>query len=126
VIGFLALLVAVAAPPTAADGNSVAKRLVAAIKSGTEFQGSDFERPLEASDRAALHAFAACRVGNIAYALTADPTEPDTYVENRDWVMVGFGCKGVSDQTPVGITLHLHNGKIGTIETHNADLMRVR
>jgi hypothetical protein len=41
-------------------------------------------------------------------------------------VAVGFHCKGVSQETPVGITLHLKGGKVEQIETHNADLMRTR
>jgi len=123
----LALLLsatAVTAAPAGSDGISMAKRVVAAIKGETPFQDGDFLRPLEASDKAALRRFAPCRVENVAYVLTADPTEPNAYVENHDWVGVSFGCKGVPSETPVGITLHLRSGKIGVIETHNADLMR--
>ena len=113
-----------AAPSDPGLGIKMARRLTAAIKGEADFQDSDFAHPLEAADKAALRQFAQCKVGGITYMLTADPSEPDTYSQNPNEVLVHFGCKGVSEQTPVGVTLHLRGGKIEQVETHNADLMR--
>ena len=120
----LTLALAAASPATGADGMSMAKRLVAAIKGEAEFQNADFARPLEAGDKAALRRFAPCKVAEVTYTLLPDPVEQDTYVQNPNDVLVRLGCRGVSPETPVGISLHLSNGKIDKIETHNADLMR--
>jgi hypothetical protein len=117
-------LAASTATPTGGDGIAMAKRVVAAIKGEAQFQDSDFVRPLAVADKAALQPFAACKVTNIAYALVPDPKERDTYSEDPNFVGVGLDCKGVPAETPVGISLHLKDGKIATIETHNADLMR--
>ena len=125
-IALALLAAAAAAAPAGGDGIAMAKRLVAAIKGEAEFQQADFSRPLGDEDRAALRRFGACRVGSIGYTLTADPTEPNTYVEDHDWVSIAFACKGVPSATPAGISLHLRNGRIGVIETHNADLMRAK
>lgn len=119
----LAILMGSAAP-AGSDGISMAKRVAAAIKGEAEFQDSDFARPLQASDKATLRQFASCKVGNIAYALIRDPKEPDTYSEDPDFIGIALDCKGVSPETPVAVSLHLKDGKIATIETHNADLMR--
>jgi hypothetical protein len=116
---------AVAASP-ADDGIAIAKRLSAAIKGQAEFQNSDFARPLEASDMAALRGFAPCRITNIYHMLKPDPVERDTYVQNPDQVVVMFGCKGVPINSPAALTLHLRNGKVVRVETHSADLMRAR
>jgi len=124
-----AILVGVAGAspaPAGSGGIAMAKRLTAAIKGEAEFHDSDFSRPLEPSDKAALRGFAPCKVENITYTLAADPTEPDTYVRNPNEVLVRFGCKGVSIKTPVGLSLHFRNGRIETVETHNADLIRKR
>ena len=122
----LALLIAGAAAPIAADGISVAKRLVAAIQGKAQFADGDFVRPLEASDKAALRTFASCRVAHVDYMLMPDPTETETYTQNHDEVMVIFNCKGAPVDSPAGLSVYLKSGKIGTIETHNADLMRTR
>ncbi|HKX91963.1 MAG TPA: hypothetical protein VJM15_06010 [Sphingomicrobium sp.] len=122
----LMILLAAAAPPAAVhtDGIAMAKRLTAAIKGEAEYQAGDFARPLEPADKAALHQFARCKVSRITYMLTADPNEPNTYFTNRDEVLVGFNCKGVPSDSPAAISLYLKDGKIATIETHNADLMK--
>ncbi len=111
-------------PGQTGPGIAIAQRLAAAIRGEIPFQDSDFAQPLQASDKAALRQFAACKVGGITNMLTADPDEPDTYSLNPNEVLIHFGCKGVSEQTPVGVTLHLSGGKVEQIETHNADLMR--
>ena len=125
-LAFALLLGLSGAAPATDDGIAMAKRVTAAIKGQAEFQDSDFVRPLEASDKAALRGFAPCKVEEITHTLMADPTERDTYMSNPNEVLVRFGCKGVPSSTPVGITLELRNGRIETVETHNADLMKVR
>ena len=119
-----ALLLGAAGAPPADDAMVVAKRLTTAIQGRAEFQDADFVRPLQASDKAALRRFGPCKVEEIGYTLKADPTERDAYITDRDRVLVRLGCKGVPSSTPVGLQLHLQNGRIGTIETHNADLMK--
>jgi len=126
ILGLAMLAGAAPAAALPADGLAVAKRVVAAIKGGTEFQDADFARALGAEDKAALRRFASCKVAEITYTLMPDPIERDTYIQNRNDVLVRFGCKGVSTSTPVGLSLHLNGGKIETIETHNADLMRIQ
>ena len=110
-------------------GIAIAKRLVAAINGQGEYQDNDFARPLGDDDKAALRQFAACKVTNIDYmenALNPRSRNPTVFVRDFNNVSVLFGCKGVSQDTPVGISLHLQDGKIATIETHNADLMRTK
>ena len=122
----LAIALGAAAPASADPGIAMAQRLTAAIKGEAQFQDGDFARPLEAGDKAALRRFAPCKVERIDYTLKPDPEEADTYVTNRDDVLVTYVCTGVPGSTPVGLSLHLDGGKIGTIETHNADLMRAQ
>ena len=122
-----AILVGVAGPAAASppgDGIAMANRVTAAIKGAADFQDGDFVRPLGAGEKAALRRFAACGVAQTDYTLKADPTEEDAYVRNPDRVLVEFACDGVPRGTPVGISLHLQGGRIVTVETHNADLMR--
>jgi hypothetical protein len=107
-----------------AEGIAIARRLTAAIKGEAAFQESDFAHPLGAADKAALRQFRQCKVGGITYMLTADPEDKDTCSLNPNDVLVQFGCKGVSEQTPVGVMLQLSGRKIEQVETHNADLMR--
>jgi hypothetical protein len=106
-------------------GTAVAERLVAAIKGGAEFQDADFEKRLGEADKAVLRRFATCKVTHIGYAMNFLPKRSDVLVRDFNHVAVGFGCKGVPRDTPVGISLYLRDGKIAKIETHNADLMRV-
>lgn len=108
----------------ARDGLAIGERLVAAIKGKAEFQDSDFEKQLVEADKAALRRLADCNVRTLGHA--AYPTEERNVLErNFDHVVIEFGCSGVSLKTPVGIFLHLHDGKIATLELKNADLMRV-
>ena len=123
----LAALSSVVPPPQSssiAEGHAVAGRLVAAIR-GADFQDQDFARPLKDADKGALRSFAACGLRRITNAGIPQPRGSRAFVPNPNDVVVTFDCKGVSDSTPVGITLHLQNGKVAKIETHNADLMRV-
>ena len=108
-----------------AEGHAIAGRLVAAIRGEADFQDEDFARPLKDADKAALRSFVACGLRRITNAGMPQPRGSRAYVPNPNDVVVTFDCKGVSDSTPVGITLHLQNGKVAKIETHNADLMRV-
>ena len=111
--------------PDPRAGIAVAKRLVAAMKGQAPFEQSDFEAQLRDADKAALRRFGACKVGNIDYAWQAIPQHPNEYLQDFNEVEISFACRGVSQDTPVGISLHLHDGKIQTVETHNADLMKV-
>ena len=125
----LMILLGAATASPVADGNdglAMAQRLTAAIRGEAAFRDSDFATPLEAGDKAALRRFGSCKVAEISYTLLPDPTERDTYVQNPNDVLVRLGCKGVPTTTPVGLSVHLKDGKIGTIETHNADLMRAQ
>ena len=109
-----------------ADGMTLAKRVTAAIKGATDFQDVDFVRPLSSTSKAALRKFASCKVDEIEHWLKADPGEPDTYVTDPDNVLVRYNCKGVPSATPAGLSLRLREGKIATIEMHNADLVTGR
>jgi hypothetical protein len=100
----------------------MAKRLVAAIKGQAEFRDADFVKPLGDADKAALRQFAACRANYIDYAGIATK-DPNVIIRNYNDVSIMFACKGVPSNSPVGISLNLQDGKIATIETHDADLM---
>ena len=105
---------------------AVARRLVAAIKGKSDFQDADFAKSLSEPDRSALRRFGVCKVKFIDHPGSIDPKEPEFMIPDFDRVSVGLNCEGVSAKTPVALSLHLQNGKIATIETHNADLMGVR
>ena len=128
----IAILIGAAAPaPNNPEklGIAIAKRLVAAIDGQSDYQDADFAKPLGKDDKAALRQFGECKVTNIDYmenALNPRARYPTVFVRDFNNVSVLFGCKGVSWDTPVGISLHLQDGKIATIETHNADLMRTK
>ena len=107
----------------ATDGIAMAKRFNSAISGQSEFHDADFVRPLDAAEKAALRRFGQCKVDDVSYRWMPDPVEEDTYIRNRNQVLVTYGCPGVPQTTPAGITLHLKNGRIGTLETHNADLL---
>ena len=118
----LAVLVGAAAP-SGTDGISMTKRVVAAIRGEVQFQDSDFVHPLRTREKATLREFAGCRTDRIFYMLKPVPAERDTYVENPDDIFVIFACKGVPIGSPAAMSVHLKDGKISTIETHNADLL---
>jgi hypothetical protein len=120
---FLALL-GQAEDAAARNEIAIGERLVAAIKGEAEFEDSDFAKPLGEGDKVALRRFAKCKVKNIGHVLIADPTRPNVLVRKFNDVSVRLDCKGVPWGTPAGISLHLQDGKIARIETHNADLMR--
>ena len=107
----------------ARQGIAMGERLVAAIKGEAAFQDDDFSKPLAEADKLALRRFAKCKVKNIGHMLLADPKQPNVLVRQLNDVSVGLKCKGAPWDMPVGISLHLENGKIARIETHNADLM---
>ena len=106
------------------DDLAVAKRMSRSINKNGALAAADFTSPLGAKDEAALRRFWACKVESIDYTLMPDPTERDVYVQDRKRVFIAYLCKGVPRKTPVGITLHFQDGRIATVETHNADLMR--
>jgi hypothetical protein len=106
------------------EGHAIAGRLVAAIKGEADFQDQDFAKPLNGGDKAALRSFAACEIRRITNAGIPQPRGSRAFVPNPNDVVVTFNCEGVSERTPVGVTLHLENGKVAKIETHNADLMK--
>ncbi|HEX6741197.1 MAG TPA: hypothetical protein VF079_05315 [Sphingomicrobium sp.] len=126
ILGLVALAAASSQHSATGDGIAVAKRLVAAIRGEAQFQDGDFATTPGADDKAALRRFARCKVELIDYTLLPDPEERDTYVHNPNSVLVAFGCRGVPSDHAAGLTLHLKDGKIGTIETHNADLVKAR
>jgi len=105
---------------------AVARRLVEAIKGKSDFRDADFEKSLSEPDRSALRRFGACKVKFIDHPSSIDPKEPEFTIPDFDRVSVGLSCDGVPPKTPVALSLHLHNGKIAKIETHNADLLRVQ
>ena len=109
--------------PVAKQGIAMGERLVAAIKGKAAFQDRDFVKPLAEADKAALRRFAKCKVTNIGHMALADPKDPNVLVRQFNDVSVSLKCKGAPWDMPVGISLHLENGKIARIETHNADLM---
>ena len=120
----ITLLAALAiAGTTLNDGIPIGARFVAAIQSKADFNDADFVRAVGASDKLALRRFGQCKVTHLDYGLTPDSV-PGATSPDFDEIVIMFGCKGVSRNTPVGITLHLEGGRINTIETHNADLMR--
>jgi len=104
----------------------VGKRLVAAIKGKAEFHDADFMKPLVDADKAALRRFAACKVSNINHAGTPLPNNVFTVVEDPNQIVIGLDCKRVPYSTPAGISLVFENGKVVKVETHNADLLRVK
>ena len=110
--------------PYAKQGIAMAERLVAAIKGTSEFLDADFAKPLAEADKVALRGFAKCKVRHIGHMLMADPKKPNVLVRQFDDISVGLDCKGATRDLPIGISLHLQDGKIAKIETHNADLMR--
>ncbi|MEO7364813.1 MAG: hypothetical protein ABIW03_00670 [Sphingomicrobium sp.] len=106
------------------NGIAIGKRLVAAIKGKAVFQDADFVKALGERDKTALRRFATCKASSIDYIMHLHPTRPNVVIRNLNLVAVGFDCKGVPWDTPVGISLFLNGGKISKIEIHNADLMR--
>jgi hypothetical protein len=114
-----------AAQAATSDGIAVANRVAAAIRSTADFQASDFVKPLGESNKSALRRFAACKLTYVNYIATEQPARPGVLVEDPNDVAIGFDCKGVPKRTPAGISLHLQDGKIAKIETHNADLLKV-
>ena len=48
----------------------------------------------------------------------------DIVEQDPDELGVALDCAGVPAETPVAISLHLQNGRIARVETHNADLMK--
>jgi len=127
VIGVLAMALGAAANAQAGspDGIAIANRVVAAIGNKADFRESDFVKPLGESDKSALRRFAACKVTYVNYTAAEQPDRPGVLVEDPNEVAIGFDCRGVPKRTPAGISLHLLDGKIAKIETHNADLMKV-
>ena len=124
----LAALLSVAPPAQSSsidEGHAVAGRLVAAIMGKADFQDQDFTKPLNGADKAALRSFAACEIRRITNAGIPQPRGTRAFVPNPNDVVVTSNCEGVSESTPVGITLYLENGKVAKVETHNADLMKV-
>ena len=125
----LAMLLTSSAQPSAAQidaGLAAAKRLVAAIEGSADFQSADFVTPPRDVDKAALRRLGGCKVTKLGYVLAPTGEKRDEYYKDFNDVAVMFGCKGVPQDTPVAISLHLEDGKIATIETHNADLVNAR
>ena len=118
------LVVSQAAATVSPESLALAERFAAAVAGKTEFRDTDFVAPLTESDKAALRPFAKCSVRDVGYVAIPDPTESDTVSPDPNRLGVRFRCKGVSARTPVAILLHLDAGRIGTIETRNAELMR--
>ena len=118
------LVVSQAAATVSPESLALAERFAAAVAGKTEFQDADFVTPLAESDKAALRPFAECKVWDVGNVAIPDPTESDTASPDPNRLGVRFRCKGVSARTPVAILLHLEAGKIGTVETRNAELMR--
>jgi len=118
------LVVSQAAATISPESLALAERFAAAVEGKSEFQDADFVTPLTESDKAALRSFAKCRVRDVGFVAIPDPTESNTSSPDPARLGVRFRCKGVSPRTPVAISLHLDAGKIGTLETHNAELMR--
>ena len=106
------------------EGRAIAGRLVAAIKSKADFEDQDFLKPLNGADKAALRSFGACGIRRITNAGLPQPRGSRAYVPDPNDVVITFNCEGVSESTPVGVSLYLENGKVAKIETHNADLMK--
>ena len=105
-------------------GLNIGKRLIAAIKGRGVFEDGDFVRPLADGEKSALRQFSRCSIKEPMHGLVAVPNQPMTFVSNYNDINIIMRCKGVPSSMPVGITLHLQNGKVAKVETHNADLMR--
>ena len=107
------------------EGRAIAGRLVAAIKGKADFDDQDFAKPLNDGDKAALRSFGDCEIRRITNAGLPQVRGSRAFVPNPNDLVVTFNCEGVSESTPVGVSLYLENGKVAKIETHNADLMKV-
>ena len=118
----LALFQAQAA--TSVEGIAKAERFAAAIEGKADFQNADFAKPLSEQEKTALRAFGKCEVEQIGYATTAHPIQKNVVEQDLNRLGVELDCAGVSAETPVAISLHLQDGRIARVETHNADLMR--
>ena len=118
------LFVAQAATTTSPEGLALAERFASAVKGETDFEDADFIKPLSAGDKIALRSFGNCRVRHVGYVAIPDKTQSNTVSANPNQLGLDFKCAGVPARTPVAISLHLEAGKIATIETHNAELMR--
>ena len=110
--------------PIAQQGYAVADRLLAAIQGKASFQDSDFTTAVGDADKAALRRFGTCKANGIDNPAYSSRKQPNVFVRDFSQVGISFDCKHVPRDTPAGITLHLQDGKITQIETHNADLMR--
>ena len=117
------LLLSQAATTVSPEGLALAERFAAAVKGEADFQDTDFVSPLTEGDKAALRSMAKCKVRDIGYVAIPDPVESNTASPDPNRLGVRFRCKGVSPLTPVAISLHLDGGKIGTVQTHNTELM---
>ena len=109
---------------TSLEGIKKAERFAAAIEGKAEFQDADFTKALSAQDKAALRSFGKCKVQQVGYATKAHPLLKNTVEQDLDRLGVALDCAGVAPETPVAISLHLQDGRIQRVETHNADLMR--
>ena len=126
-VSLLAILIGMMGSATAdsVDGIAIGKRVVSAIKSETDFQPTDFIKPLREGDKDALRRFGKCKLERIMYRTASYPKVVSSNVTDPNQVRVLFKCKGVSWHTTPSLTLHLQDGKIASVETHHADLMRV-
>jgi hypothetical protein len=123
----LALTLAAAQASPAADGLAIAKRFVAAIEGKAEFADADYRRTLKDSEKAALRRFGnSCSIKNVGYAYRPSPNDRNVFVEDYDFVSISMECAGARPDYPIGLSLHLAEGKIRKVETHNADLLKDR
>jgi hypothetical protein len=107
------------------DGIAIGKRVVAAVTGETDFQDSDFAKPLTQEDKTALRNFNQCGFERVIFRKTAFPKVVSVSNADPNEVKVWFVCKGVPASIPVGFSLLLRDGKIASVETHNAEYLRV-
>ncbi|MBY8828272.1 hypothetical protein [Hephaestia mangrovi] len=120
----IAVLLAAQAGANKSEQDAVAKRFVAAVQDKRDYEDSDFVTPLREKDKQFFASFAKCRYRYTSHLVNDTPQKPGAYVEVPDEIIIGWKCKGVPAETPVGLTLVFSGTKIEKIETHNVDLMK--
>ena len=109
---------------TSIEGIKKAERFAAAIEGKADFHDADFTKALSSQEKSALKGFGKCKVEQIGYATLAHPIQKNVVEQDPDQLGVALDCAGVPAETPVAISLHLQDGRIARVETHNADLMK--
>ena len=117
-----------------APAEGLTQRLISAMKGNRLFRPADFVQPLGQADEHVLRQLGSCGVDYFAHPASAEMdnlsaqqlVEADEIQLDPSRVIVRLKCAGVPEETPVGLMLHLVNGKIGRVETYNAEFVKTR